>query len=715
MAGPLYSPSWYRVAELRPRLRPHVEIHRQSLRGDVWYVVQDHQTGQFHRLSPAGYFVLGQMDGRRSVDEIWRRACARLGDEQPTQQELVELLAQLHGADLILGDVTPDLAEMDLRAARHQKRTLLSRLRNPLALRLPLLDPDRFLAATLPLVRPLFTHAGFAAWLLLVLAGIVVGAVNFEAFGAGIADQALTAENVLLILLLYPAVKCIHELGHAYATKVWGGEVHEMGVMVLVLMPVPYLDASASTGFRDRRQRMIVGGAGILVELALAALAMIVWALAEPGLLRAVAFNVVLICGVSTLVFNANPLLRFDGYYVLSDLLEIPNLASRANKYVLYLIERHGFGVSEAISPVTAPSERGWLLAYAIASFLYRFAIMLTIALYIATQLFFVGVGLALISVFGAVVWPLLKGIRHLATGASLRGRRRRALAVSAAAAGAMILPLLALPLPHATMAQGIVWVGEQAALRAEADGIVTAIIAHSGARVAAEAPILVAEDRVLAAMLAVQGHQLAELQARLEAVRLTDLVQANLLREQVRNLEGQIAESRRRLAGLELRSARAGLFLASDMTDLPGRLLRRGDVVGYVLGEEDPVVRVVVTQADVDLVRRSTRAITIRFSERIEEALPATLLREVPAAQAELPHLALATSGGGTILLDPMAQDRPRALEPIYQFDLRLPPGAAPPRLGGRVHVRFAHPDEPAGPRLLRAARQVFLRQFGV
>jgi len=714
MAGSLYSPSWYRVAELRPRLRAHVALHRQRFRGELWYVVQDHQTGTFHRLSPAAYHAVCLMDGRRNVDTIWQTVSQRLGEEQPTQDEMVRLLSMLHNADLLLGEIPPDLDELAQRSQKQSRRKLLMKLRNPLALRMPLFDPDGFLNATMPLVRPLFTGFGFAAWLILVAAGCVLAAMNWTAITGNIVDQAFTAQNIALLIAVYPAVKAIHELGHAYATKAWGGEVHEMGIMLLVLVPVPYVDASASSAFREPWRRAVVGGAGIMVEAALAAGAILVWVHAEQGLVRAIAFNVALIGGVSTLLFNGNPLLRFDGYYVMTDLVGIPNLATRANKYFFELLQRLAFGVSQDNAPATAPGTRGWLLFYAVAAFCYRTMMTLTIALFIASKLFFVGVALALITLFTAFVMPLFKGLTFLLTSPQLRPRRKRALAVSGTATASLVVAFFVIPLPYATMAEGVVWIGEQATVRARTDGVIDRV-ADGSRQNAAGAELVTLSDPILVAGRVVLTHQLAELRLRLEAVRLGDVVQANMLREQIRHTEGLLDVSSRRIADLTLNAEKDGQFLLASSEDLPGRFLRRGDIVGYLVGHEDRIVRVVIPQADADLIRRRTTKIEARLVEDPDRILAATLLREVPAAQAELPHAALATIGGGAIVLDPSRPDRLRPVETVFHFDLAVPHDALPARLGGRVYVRFDHGREPIALRIARSVRQLFLRQFGV
>jgi putative peptide zinc metalloprotease protein len=447
----------------------------------------------------------------------------------------------------------------------------------------------------------------------------------------------------------------------------------------------------------------------------LASVAVLVWVSAEPGMVRALAFNIILIGGLSTLLFNGNPLLKFDGYYVLSDLVEIPNLAARANKHVIYLIQRHAFGIEGISSPVTARGEATWFVFYALGALAYRLSIMLTIALFVASKLFFVGIALAIASVATTAVWPIVKGIRFVVESPLLQRKRRRAILLCSGAVAAALLLVLAMPLPFATMAQGVVWVGEQSTVRALSDGFVANVPVTNGSQVETGTTLITGEDATLVEATAVLEKQLDELQLRLEAAMPKDLVQANILREQVRHVEGQLELSRRRLADLNLTASKAGKFLVMDEVDLPGKFLRKGDVVGYIVGEDDPIVRVVVPQNDVDPVRRGTLKVDIRLADDIEHSLSASVLREVPSASAEIPHLALSTTGGGQVLLDPSKTDHPKPLESLFLFDLRITGSIPRSRLGGRVYVRFEHPPEPVVWRVGRAVRQLFLRQFSV
>ncbi len=715
MAQSLFSTSWYRVASVRPRLRGHAQIHRQRFRGQLWYVLQDHQTGRFHRLSPGANLMVCLMDGKRTLADIWERAAKRAGDDPPTQDETIRLLSQLHGADLIQGEIPPDIAEVAERSSTHARRSLLQRLRNPLALRMPLFDPDRALERVMPLARPLFSAAGLVAWVLLVGAACVLGALHWRELTSNGFDQLLTAQNVALAICTYPIIKALHELGHALATKVWGGEVHEVGVMLLVLVPAPYVDASSAAAFQSKWRRAVVGGAGIAVELALAAIATIVWVNAEPGLVRAIAFNVIVIGSVSTLLFNGNPLLRFDGYYILTDLIEIPNLGTRANRYVFYLVQRYGLGVEGLDSPATAPGEAKWFLVYAVGAFIYRAIVSITIASVIATQLFFVGILLALWTIAGLVVVPIAKGVAYLASSPRLHGRRRRAIGVTGLAVGGLLALLFAVPLPYATVSEGVIWVPEQAQLRARTEGVVAGYLTEPDRPAGPGQPLVALDDPIIGSRVEVQEAQLSELRLRYDAIRVQDRVQAEILQEQIRSAETSLGVLRQRRADLVVRAEGTGRFIAPAGADLPGRFVRRGDLIGYVLGTDDPVVRAVVPQADVDLVRSRTVGVAIRFAESLALVRPATVRREVPAAQNELPSLALSTQGGGTVAIDPGNQKKPQALQSLFLFDLDLSSGLPLNALGERVYVRFDHGREAVAWRVVRTVRQVFLSHLRV
>lgn len=714
MAGAFLSADWYRVAPLRPRLRSHVEIHRQRFRGEIWYILQDLHSGKYHRISPAANLVVSLMDGRRSLQRLWELACDRFPDDPPTQADLIRLLSQLHASDLIAGDVPPDIAEMGRRYHDNERRTMLARLRNPLALRFPLFDPDAILSATQWIVRPLFTVWGFLLWLALVITGVTLAVMNWGPLTQDLSNKVLSGQNLAVIALAYPIIKALHEMGHAYSTKIWGGEVHEIGVMFLVLIPVPYVDASASAAFPQKWRRAVVGGAGIMVEMALAAIAMIFWINAEPGLARTFAFNVILIGGVSTLLFNGNPLLRFDGYFVFADILEIPNLGARSGKYFWYLVQRYLLRIKTAQSPVTARGEAKWLLTYGIAAFFYRLLITFGISLFIASKFFFVGVILAIWALSNVFVMPIFKGLKFLFTHHGLRGRRGVVLTLSAGVVLALGLLVFYVPVPHATMAEGVVILDETQILRAETDGFVTQIATEQG-QVAAGAVLARLEDPVLATETRLAVTRLDEIRLQLNAAVVSDQVEANALREQMRFLQNRLDLYQARSEALTVSAPAAGRALLPGATDLTGKLVHKGAVLGYLLADQPLRLRVAVPQAQAELVRGTTVAVSYRLQRDLGHAIAAKIIASTPESQPVLPAAGLGAEAGGPFATDPGDPSHKRTLESLFVFDLAPSDDRARSMVGERAIVRFDHGPEPLGLRIYRNIRQLFLSRFNV
>lgn len=710
----LHSPSWYRVAQLRPRLRGHARIHRHHYRGELWYVLEDRVSRRMHRFNPAAYYIVGLLDGRRTVHEIWEAAVERFGDDAPTQDEVIRLLGQLHSAEVLQSEAMPDLAELARRARKGKRKTWLQNLLSPLAVRIPLVDPDRALERWAPWYRPWFGWLGALAWAAVVAAGVAAAARHWDALSADVISQVLAPQNLLILWLTFPVVKLLHELGHACAVKAWGGEVHEMGIMLLVLMPIPYVDASAASAFPQARRRVIVGAAGMIVEVFLASIAMFLWIEAEPGLARAVLYDVMLIAGVSTVVFNANPLLRYDGYYILADLVQIPNLRMRANQYLGRLVETRLFGVTEDDAVSTA-GERAWLGVYAVLSFLYRTFVMCAIALFIAAEYLLVGVILALWALVTAVLLPLSKGIGYLLMHPRLRRRRPRAIAVTGISLALIYALLFLLPVPLWTRAEGVVDLPEESHLRAGTDGFVRKVAVAPGSAVGAGTPLVITEDPMLELRARVLDAQVRLLEARAAAARLESRVRWAMTLDELEAAKRELEQVRERLGELTISSPVAGTFvLAHAAGDLPERFLRRGEQVGYVLPAKVATARVLVSQDDVDLVRTRTLRVEAKVAGRLYDTYEARLAREVPAASNRVPNLALSSAGGGGAALDPRQTKEPKTLDPWFAFELELPQTPAL-TLGEHVYVRFEHGSEPLAARIYRAVRQLFMRQFTV
>ena len=711
---PLHSSLWYRVAELRPRLVARARLHRHRYRGEVWYLLQDAASGRVHRFTPGARLLLAAMDGQRSVQDLWTLGVRRLADDAPTQDEVIGLLGQLHGADLLMTDVPPDALELFDRGQREKSAKRRRSWANPMAMRIPLWDPGAFLDRHAAWWPRLWGRGAALVWLLVVLPALLLLPAHWPELTGNLSDQVLQAENLLLIGLIFPLIKALHEMGHATATRAAGGEVHDMGVMLLVLMPVPYVDASAANVLRSRWARARIGAAGMLVELFIAALAFYCWLLVEPGLVRALCFNLMLVAGVSTLVFNGNPLLRYDAYYILADLAELPNLAAQSARYWGYLIKRRFLRLRDQVSPATTPSECWWFGLYGILSAIYRVFVTLAIALFIGTQFFFIGVVLALWAVVMMVGAPLVKSLKALAAVPQTQERPVKVYGALAATAGALVLVVALVPLPARTQAEGVVWLPEQSLVRAGAPGFLRTLEAAPGSRVTAGMPIAHSVDPALDAQVQLSQARVAELEAMHAAEFVIDRAQAEMVMEQLQHERSILERARQRARGLQVAAASEGRFVVARATDLPGRYLRQGELIGYVIGNEPPVVRVVLDQASVEAVARHTRSVEMRLAGALDQALPGIILRQIPAGRGEVSRAALVATGGGRIAADPRDPAGRRTLERVFELDVAFeqPPATTLP-FGQRVHLRFDHPAEPLAQQLWRPLRRLFLRHF--
>ncbi|MCZ6829747.1 MAG: hypothetical protein O7F73_09200 [Gammaproteobacteria bacterium] len=712
----LASTSWYRVAELKPRLRSHVVVEPRYYRSQLWYVLHDQCTARHFQFTPTAWYLIGRMDGDNTMQDIWDATLSKFGDAgAPTQDEVIQLLWRLHSTDVLHCDVSPDTQELFRRYQSKQQAGRQRRFLSPMSQSWSLLDPENFLRRTLYLVKPLFSRKAVALWCLVVASALVLTVSHWAALSSHILETTLAPHNWILLWLSFPLVKGLHELGHAYAVKFWGGEVHNMGLALLVLTPVPFVDASAASAFPAKRERILVSAAGMMVELFIAALAVFLWLLVEPGVVRDMAAVVIFIAGFSTVVFNGNPLLKFDGYHMLVDAIEIPNLASRSNRFYGYLIQHYGFGVQEAQSPVSASGERTWFTCYGVAAFCYRLLIAVSIILFVAGKFFFVGVILAAMVAFSMLILPLAKALIFLF--ASPRIARYRTRAVSASLAFVMALGSVVcfLPMPFWTRVDGVIWMPDHAEVRAGVAGNILQVLATPGEYVDADTELFRSEDPFVLHRVQILIAQEKELKSRYQAALSTDRVQVDIIAEELENKRTELTQAREQLGKQVATAPAAGTFIVPAAQDFPDRYVKQGQLLGYVARLEDTNVRVVISQADISLVRDKTRDVQIMFNSQSGRPVTARIQREIPAANYHLPSSVLGSAGGGKIQVDPTDQHGRRARQQVFQLELAFTGEIPRAYFGERVQVRFDHGSAPLAQQWYRRGRQLFLRSFGV
>jgi putative peptide zinc metalloprotease protein len=709
--APLLSPHWYRVAYLKPRLKNGVRTSRQQVRGQTWYVLTDPVSGRHHRFNGLAYALITGCDGVMTIDEIWARRVDADGDDAPTQAQAIEVFSQAFAANLLGGDVAPD-ANAAMRA--QGKRTAQRRRAalNPLAFKLPLWDPERFLQAHVHRVAWCFGSVSTGVVLLLMLLGALLLAWNFGEFSRHAATHLTQGRTLILLWIAYPLVKALHEMAHAFAVKAYGGEVHELGITMLLLTPVPYVDASASIAFESKRQRIAVAAAGVAAEWLLASAALVLWLLLEPGLLRDAAFAVAFVGGVSTLAINGNPLLRFDGYHVFCDALELPNLAQRSQRCWQAVAKRLALGRPSEAAESARGAERAWLVAYAPLSWLYRGVLTLVLALAVADWNAWLGLALLGLSLWMMALGPLLAALRWLAGSAEVFGARWRATGLAGSAVAVCAVLALAVPLPNRTLAPGVVWLPDEALVRSGAEGFIEQVLVRDGDAVQAGTPLLRLANEPLRRALHKADAEWRQVQIEHLAAVDSDALRAGLAADRAVALAAERDRLAERVAALEVRAGVAGRVALDAQRLVPGRWLTQGQVAAHVLPPGAPLVRALVANEDIAQVRAQPGQIEVALAHNPEQRLPAQWQHSVPRATHELITPALGESAGGPIALDRSDAQGRTALEPRFEVELRLPPNVRA-HVGARAWVTFGHGHATFAELATRFVRRAFLRHF--
>jgi putative peptide zinc metalloprotease protein len=699
---PTFSESWYRVAELKARLRPSAQISRQFYRGERWYVVRDPAGNQFHRLSDAAYRFIGLLDGTRTVEQAWDICGGQLADDAPTQPEIIQILSHLYAANLIEADITPDATVLLRRHKQLTKRKMQNRLMNVLFPRIPLWDPDQFLCRWLPVVRPLISTVFAFVWIAVVAFALITIAPHWDDLKTA-ANNAIDPKNWLWLWAVFVLIKLIHELGHAFSCRRFGGECHELGIMFLVFIPTPYVDASAAWAFPNRWHRMFVGAGGMIVELFVASILAIVWThLGDKASLPAVlCYNAMLIASVSTLMFNANPLLRYDGYYILSDFLEIPNLRQKSSEYTLGLIKRHIFGV-KATQPLPPVGQRFWLFIYSVASGIYRVFVGFVIILVVMYKIPILG---TLMAIGGAITWavvPISKLGKYLLLEPELHRKRFRAIAFCGAVAAAIIICIGVIKFSVYVDTQGIVEADQHEVVHIKTAGFVQKIVAHDGDHLKQGDVILVADDPKLDAEIAARRAEKAGIEVQIRQAAAVDQGQLKALEPELLATESQLQDALDRKKDLTITAPIAGVLVAPKLLDMPGAYLQRGQEIGTVAAVDSLIVRAALNQDDAQMISEKTTdllaskpskdgPIQVLFvSGLLEKNSIPGVAQEFLSAQDTLPHPSLFQQGGGDIAADPTDPkgEHPKERQFIVNIRVDNPNGRYNP--GQRAYVRF-------------------------
>ena len=449
----------FRSSTTRPvglRRRGDLVTNRQVHQGQAWWVVKDPISLHYFRFRPEEYALLDMLDGKTSLETLKDQFEAKFPPRRITLEELSRFIATLHRSGLVIGDRPGQGPQLFERRRQRIWKEWMAWLANIMSLRFRGIDPDRLLERLDPWFGWLFSGPAIVAMLCFVASAVLLVLVNFDDFRSKLPEfnQFFASGNWLYLAVALAVTKILHEFGHGLSCKHYGGECHEMGMMLLVFTPCLYCDVSDSWMLPSKWKRAAIGAAGMYVEVIIASIATYLWWNSHAGIFNQLCLDVMFVSSVSTILFNANPLLRYDGYYILSDLLEIPNLRQKATNILGRLASRWCLGIKQPDDPFLPQRNRGLFALYAVASSVYGWIVSLSIFLFVWSvfkpyRLEVLGQVLAGAALWGLVVKPVQEMIRFL----NVPGRRDEVKAINLVAtcvvAAAVAAAIALIPLPQ--------------------------------------------------------------------------------------------------------------------------------------------------------------------------------------------------------------------------------------------------------------------------
>ncbi|MCA9218578.1 MAG: efflux RND transporter periplasmic adaptor subunit [Planctomycetales bacterium] len=629
------------------RLRDGLRFAPQNNQGEVFYHIEDTSGGKFYRIAYPQYVFLSLLDGATTFSAALAIVAQTLGSSAISEERGVQFAEWL----LQNGLVTFSGASESSKVRKGTTRGLWWRKLNPFWIRIPFGSPDQFFAAVLPFCKSLFHPAIWLTAAATIFVGVFTLAENWDRF-AGESRSIFAPTNWLWMIGVWIGLKAIHEFAHGIVCKRLGGQVRETGLILILFAPMAYVDVTASWRFPSKWQRIAVASAGMHVELFVASVAVIWWSRTQSALTAQLLYNVILMAGFSTVLFNANPLMRFDGYFILSDLLEIPNLYEVGARQVHACTRRFFFGERSRACETSRDTAAGWLLtAYGFAAAAWKVVVCVTLLVTAAAM--FKGAGIV-IAAFGAALWfgkPMLN-IAQTITQKYLESRTAFLRAVTLATALTLVCAAMWIyaPAPATLSVPCTVDYQDAAIVRATSDGFVREVLVAGGKFVKSGTPLIRLENEELNVEIARLQSEMNKAQQRILAARNEhnqSEVQIELARQ--RSVLRELGDKQHQASQLTIVASRDGTVVARNLDKLLGAYVKQGEELLVISNSSDKELIVSISHADVqDAFPRVGEDVHIRLGSR--RRIQGKLKRIDPRASKTLTHESLAATVGGPI-----------------------------------------------------------------
>lgn len=646
-------------------LRSDLHVSRQVHHNNAVYVVHDPISFRTHRLSVFQYRILAALDADKNLGDNFQALVAKAEFEEDEEQLFFDLITSYSRLGLI---VMPNangakLFEQHKRMKKMQRR---SKLLGALFMKIPLVNPDRFLTRTMNRASWLFTKAFFVVWLVgMATAGFIIYS-RFDDLVEPL-NGILATKNLPFLWLAFVGLKVWHELGHGYACKKFGGYVPEMGTILIAGTPAAFVDATSAWSFPERTKRLIVMCGGMYFESLVFIPGVFIWAFSNSPMLTSCAYQLVVMASLVTILFNANPLMKFDGYFITSELVGIQNLRPRADAQIKRILASNIVGVKK---PPTEDSftTRTLLIVYGISATIYKFMLVISIAVMVAMKFPLVGLGLAAFHVLTSAGMGVIKMASYLLKSKETEPVRGRARLVAAVVLIGLPVAACFVPVPFGVVTQGLVGAEVEHFVNVDSAGEFEDSLVTSGDSVESATPLVQLRNERLQEELNISEASLREAVLRWEVVQEFDLAEAARQRAGIVELRKQTEEIARRVSKLTVPAPAKGKVVRLLQKTNRGRFLAEGTPLAVVV-DGRPVLRTWVNEDQLgSILKDSGTEVSFRVPGRSTSTYTGKIASVEPAAEDVFDKQALTYVAGGEILVDP-ATGRP--LEPVFQIDI--------------------------------------------
>ncbi|TWT94840.1 putative peptide zinc metalloprotease protein YydH [Botrimarina colliarenosi] len=688
------------------RVRPDLEAKKQRYQGRVYWVVKDPVALQYFRFEEEEFAILEMLDGDSSLDEIAEEFERRFPPQSIRTEELQQFVGTLHRSGLVITDAPGQGDQLKKRRDERVGKELQQKFTNILSVRFKGIDPDWILNLlySFPPVRWFFSQTAFVLCMMLCLSALLLIGVQFDVFQSKLPafNTFFAAENWMLLAVVLACTKILHEFGHGLSCKHFGGECHEMGVMLLVLTPCLYCNVSDSWMLPNKWHRAAIGAAGMYVEVVLASICTYIWWFTEPGLLHYVCLNIMFVSSVSTILFNANPLLRYDGYYIVSDLLEVPNLRQKSSSILTRKAAEWCLGMEQQDDPFLPQRNQFLFATYTVAAAIYRWVVVLSI-LYFLNQVFEpyglkpLGQAIGAMALWGLVGQPFVKLFKFFKVPGRLNKVKRVPLLITLLVIAGVIAAVATVPLPAYVYCPAVVHPRGAVSVYAEVPATLEAVLVKPGDRVVVGQELGRMKSLDLEVEIArlegeVAGYE-AEIRS-LETVAFSDETASSRLAQVRESLAGAKEQLKKQLEDAErlvLRAPVAGVVMepdyrtnrGQDPKDLAvwegtplkpenrGATLESGDRFCRIGDQRSLEARIVIGQDDIDLVLEG-QAVRLMLNQTTDLKYVSKITKisseELPETP---PRLSSLTGGSVATETDPSGAAKP--LSPMYEAIIPL------------------------------------------